>query len=132
MTLKSLGLRIQLGHEVGDPCVNPSTCADDDFVVIDNNGIHEVGVNFCNCTEADDHTKQLLQARWFPATVQQPKTAATFNSLEFYHLLTFESKSSVFEFHNTLSRVTDNSGTVSIPVSPFKNVTRLMLITASV
>lgn len=117
MTLKSLGLRIQLGHEIGDPCVNPVGCADDDFVVLDMNGIHEVALNFCNCTKADDPTKQLLRACWFPAMVQQPKTAATFRCMEFFHLLTFESKSSVFEFHNTLVRLTDNSGTVKVPVS---------------
>ena len=112
-----MGLCIQLGHEVGDPCINPITGMDDDFVVLDVTGIHEVGLNFCNCTKADNHTKQLLRVKWFPTTVQEPKTVATFNCLRFFHLLTFKSKSSVFEFHNTLSRLTDNSGIHNVPVS---------------
>lgn len=102
---------------MGECCINPTTCTNDDFVVLDGNGIHEVGLNFCGCTKAQDHTKQLLRARWFPATVQQPKTAATFNCLELFHLLKFKSKSSVFEFYNTLSRLTDNTGIGNVPVS---------------
>lgn len=102
--------------------MNPVSCADDDFVVLDLTGIHEVGVNFCHCTKADDPTKQLLRAKWFPATVKEPKTAATFACLEFFHLLTFESKASVFEFHNTLSRLTDNARAKNVPVSSISSI----------
>lgn len=116
-SLKALRLRIQLGHEPGDPCVNPSYCADDDFVVLDLNGIHKVGINLCGCTKAQDLPRQLLCARLFPATVEQPKTAVTFNCMEFFHILTFESKASMFEFHNTLSRLMDNFGGHDVPVS---------------
>jgi hypothetical protein len=56
--------------------------------------------------------------RWFPATVLQPKSAATFNVLEFFHLLTFESKASGFEFYHTISRLTDNTGVHHVKVSP--------------
>lgn len=36
--------------------------------------------------------------------------------LEFFHLLTFDSKASVFEFYRTLTRRSDNTGTFHIPV----------------
>lgn len=110
VTLKSLGLRIQLGHTVHDSCVNPSAAFADGFVVVDINGVHEVGLDFCNCETAKPHFTQLLRYRWFPATVEHPKTAATLRVLQHFHLLMFESKASVFEFYNTLARLTDNTG----------------------
>lgn len=79
--------------------------------------MHEIGLDYCRCGEAVDLSCQLLRARLYPATVQAPKTAATFNVLEFFHLLTFESKTSVFEFFRTLSRRTDNTGVLKVPVS---------------
>ncbi|KAG6905142.1 hypothetical protein DXG01_004559 [Tephrocybe rancida] len=41
--LKSLGLRVQLGHPRGIPCSNPQSSPGDDFVVIDVRGIHSLG-----------------------------------------------------------------------------------------
>ncbi|KAJ7222855.1 hypothetical protein B0H12DRAFT_1241055, partial [Mycena haematopus] len=102
-TLKKLGLRIQLGHAV-----------DDDFVVIDIHQIHEVGVDFCGCETAQPRDVQLLRARWYPATGKSPRTAATFSVLRRYHLTTLESKCSVSEFYNSLSRGTDNTGTARV------------------
>jgi hypothetical protein len=110
ISLKSLGLRIQLGHAVGEICCNACPAYNDDFVIIDNNGIHEVGLNFCGCGTAQTRTNQLLRARLFPATVVDPKSAATFRVLEQYHLLSFESKASVFEFYQGLSHLTENIG----------------------
>ncbi|KAJ7434610.1 hypothetical protein B0H11DRAFT_1757333, partial [Mycena galericulata] len=115
-TLKALGLRIQLGH--GKPgkgrrgrCVLASEAVDDDFVVVAGNGIHEVALDFCNCVTAQPHDIQLMRARWFPATGKNPRTAATFQVLRRYHLMTLESHCSGAEFYNTLARETDNSGT---------------------
>ena len=120
ITLRQIGLRIQLGHSLGDTCINPKSAPGGTFVVIDINGIHEVGLDFCECHEMEDHPKQLLRARWFPATVSSPQTAATFNVLEYFQLLTFESKASVFEYLNSLSRRTNNSGIKDRPVSIFR------------
>ncbi|KAF5375506.1 hypothetical protein D9615_009182 [Tricholomella constricta] len=109
-SLKSLGLRIQLGHRVGEACSNPKPAFANDFVVVHVNGIHEVALDFCDCQTAQLHFIQLLRFRWFPATVTQPKSAATFSVLKHFHLLTFESKASSFEFYNALARLTDNVG----------------------
>ncbi|KZP31898.1 hypothetical protein FIBSPDRAFT_944525 [Athelia psychrophila] len=114
-TLKALGLRIQLGHSVGELCINPIPTAGDDFVIVDTNGIHQVALDYCGCASAKVATVQLLRARLYPATVQAPKTAATFNMLEFFHRLTFQSKASAFECYYTLARRTDNTGTLHIP-----------------
>jgi hypothetical protein len=86
-------------------------------VVIDNNGIHQVGVDYCSCEKAFPLVEQVLRARWYPATSTNPKSAATFSVLEYFHLLTFESKASVFEFIKSLMRRVDNTGTVDVPVS---------------
>ncbi|KAJ7447499.1 hypothetical protein B0H11DRAFT_2162118 [Mycena galericulata] len=115
-TLKTLGLRIQLGHGKQGKgrrglCVLPSAAVDDDFVVVSPNGIHEVALDFCNCSTAQPHDIQLMRARWYPATGKNPRTAGTFSVLRRYHLMTLESKCSGLEFYNSLARETDNSGT---------------------
>jgi hypothetical protein len=46
-----------------------------------------------------------------------PKSAATFRVMKLFHLLSFESKCSSYEFYNTLSRYTDNIGVNSPRVS---------------
>ncbi|KAG2037090.1 hypothetical protein BDR03DRAFT_934153 [Suillus americanus] len=113
-TLKQLGLRIQLGHSAGQRCRKPKPAFDDDFTVIDVHGIHDVTLDFCNCEYASSHYKQILRTRWFPATSTDPRTAATFTVLEHFHLLSFESKVSAFEFYHCVARRSDNTGVKSI------------------
>lgn len=117
-SLKALGLVMQLGHSLGTRCINPRPAPGDRFIILHTNGIHDVALNFCACPTAETDTVQLLRAGLYPATTQSPETAASIIALEFYHILTFESKASAFEFHNTLSRLTDNTGTIDVPVSP--------------
>lgn len=105
-----LGLRVQLGHTARETCSNPVRAPGGDFVVLDINGIHEVGLDFCGCQMSKLHFVQLLRYGWFPASVDRPKTAATFSMLKFFQMLNFESKASPFEFHSTLARLTDNVG----------------------
>ncbi|KAH9477994.1 hypothetical protein JR316_0010227 [Psilocybe cubensis] len=111
---KSLGLRIQLGHADGI-CEVPIPAFNDSFVIISVNGIHEVALDYCGCTMAQSRPTQLLRSRLFPSTVSDPKTAATFEVLEYFQLLSFNTKSSGFEFYQTLSRLTDNTGTKPPP-----------------
>ncbi|KAG2128889.1 uncharacterized protein EDB93DRAFT_1095805, partial [Suillus bovinus] len=47
ISLKALGLRIQLGHVTGQQCFNPRHAFNDDFVIIDTFGIHKVSLDFC-------------------------------------------------------------------------------------
>ena len=83
---------------------------DNDFIVTDTNGIHEVGLDFCDCGTPQPWFVQLLRFRWWPATTSNPKSAATFRVLKHFQLLSFESKTSAFKFYNTLARATDNTG----------------------
>jgi hypothetical protein len=108
--LKELGLRVQLGHPTGQRCSNPSPAFNNDFIVLDDHGIHSISLDFCNCESADLTTTQLLRFRWFPATVINPKTAVTFRLLEHFQLQSFEGKTTPFEFYNALARETDNTG----------------------
>ncbi|KAJ7448387.1 hypothetical protein FB451DRAFT_1533078 [Mycena latifolia] len=117
-TLKSLGLRVQLVHTRGEICPGviartpeEAAAADSDsFCIVDNNAIHEVAVDFCTCGTAPARTVQLLRARLYPATSLRPRSAATFRVLRKFHMLSFESKCSAYEFYNALARNTNNTG----------------------
>ncbi|KAG1724932.1 uncharacterized protein EDB91DRAFT_1331171 [Suillus paluster] len=113
-SLKTLGLHIQLGHTTGQKCLNPQHAFNDDFVVVDTRSIHEVALDFCNCATAESHMQQLLRISWFPSTTSDPKTAATFSVLEQYHLLSFESKISTYEFYHALRQMSDNTGLLPV------------------
>ncbi|KAJ7301491.1 hypothetical protein DFH08DRAFT_827531 [Mycena albidolilacea] len=82
----------------------------DDFCIVDSNGVHEVGIDFCSCSLAETHDVQLLRARLYPATTTNPATAATFRILRDFHLLSLEAKCSAHHFYNKLARQTNNSG----------------------
>jgi hypothetical protein len=97
-------------------CLNAQVANSDDFVIIDVHGVHEIGLDFCGCETAQIHYIQLLRARLFPATSAEPRTAATFAVLEMFHLLSFESKVSAYEFYHSLARRSDNTGITTIKV----------------
>jgi hypothetical protein len=89
----------------------------DDFCIVDSNGVHEVALDFCSCSRAEDHDIQLLRARLYPATTTNPATAATFRVLRDFHLLSLEAKSSAHHFYNKLARQTNNNGVFQPRVS---------------
>jgi hypothetical protein len=117
IALKDLGLRIQLGHPSGESCDLPLPAKGDSFLIIDTNGIHEVGLDFCSCERATNILSQLLRYKLFPATIHNPQTAATFRVLKRFHILSFESKCSTHEFYRSLARETDNTGLLHVRVS---------------
>ena len=110
-TLKKIGLRLQLGH-CGGPCPMPGRM-NSKMIVGDVTGFHEVRVCFCSCYSSDGSClyvwQQLLQLGWFPATHNRPTTVFTFHLLIFLHQLNLQVKTSLYDFHRTLWRVTDNS-----------------------
>ncbi|KAK7443180.1 hypothetical protein VKT23_015778 [Stygiomarasmius scandens] len=99
----------------GEACPCPESSAGGLFVVGARNGIHEINLRFCGCRGWADKTGQLLQARLFPATVDNPQTAFTFKCLEQFQMLNFVSKITPFEFYTTLMRLTDNTFTAKVP-----------------
>ncbi|KAJ7446041.1 hypothetical protein B0H11DRAFT_2162501 [Mycena galericulata] len=110
-SLKTLGLCIQLGHPPGQRCANPQA-GNQDFVVIHDNSIHEVAVDFCGCDRENAGLPyiQLLRAGWYPATEHRPQTAATFVVLNKFHLHTLQAKTTAYDFYSVLERLTDNTG----------------------
>ncbi|KAF8873430.1 hypothetical protein BD779DRAFT_1613676 [Infundibulicybe gibba] len=92
-SLKALGYQFQLGHRVGEKCLSPQPVFADSFVIIDVNGVHEVALDFCNCE-----------------TAQLDFSACTFRALKHFHLLSFESKISGFEFYRALACFSNNTG----------------------
>ncbi|KAG2105070.1 uncharacterized protein F5147DRAFT_746489 [Suillus discolor] len=103
-SLKMLGLQVQLGHPIGQQCILLQPAFNNDFVLIDMNGIHEIGLDFCRCETSETHVKQLLRYGWFPSTSTDPRTAAMFRLLNFYQILSFESKALAYEFYHSLDR----------------------------
>ncbi|KAJ7017626.1 hypothetical protein C8F04DRAFT_1279060 [Mycena alexandri] len=111
-TLRELGLRIQLGHWYTreQRCPVPERARKDGFVIISEDGVHNVGLDFCGCGHSGSRAEQLLRAQLFPATADKPRTAATFSVMRRFHLLSFESKCSAYHFYQSLARATDNTG----------------------
>ncbi|KAJ6484283.1 hypothetical protein DFH09DRAFT_1252934 [Mycena vulgaris] len=128
VSLKSLGLRFFLGRELhpNRVCPRPQRAPGKKFVVIDNKGLHEVELYYCACGKGPSFAVQLLRVKWLPSTGKQPRTAATFNVLRQYHLLSLESKCSMGEFYNSLVRLTNNTGEPpATRYQEFINMTRI-------
>ncbi|KAJ7472822.1 hypothetical protein FB451DRAFT_1035953 [Mycena latifolia] len=109
----------KLGHWHGSEriCPNLDRAVGDDFVIVDVSGVHEVGLDFCGCGSGGAQTVQLLRANLYPATTSYPRSATTFNALRRFHILSFESKCSAYEFYHSLARETDNTGLKVVKVS---------------
>src|SRR5580704_16592722 len=98
MSLTDLGYVIQLGHN-GDTCLCPSPICQN-FTVVDTSCIHHVNLRFCECHATPGgsyHCIQLLGICWLPATCHCPTSAFTFDVLESFHMLTLQSKMSVYD-----------------------------------
>ncbi|KAJ7503647.1 hypothetical protein B0H11DRAFT_2222275 [Mycena galericulata] len=76
VTLKTAGLRTQLGHRLNDFC--PERIPDNDFVILDTDGLHEVAIDYCSCEPRRSHGIQLRDARFFPSGDSSPRTAVAF------------------------------------------------------
>ncbi|KAJ7810812.1 hypothetical protein B0H14DRAFT_3756648 [Mycena olivaceomarginata] len=116
--LKSLGLRVQLLHPPGVVCTS-RRAGPNNFILYDLSGVHEVAVDFCGC-RTDDGTPeggepverriQLLRACWWPATIDAPKTCATFSVLKLFQVLNCLGKLSAYDFLRGLEKCTINNG----------------------
>ncbi|KAJ7754133.1 hypothetical protein B0H14DRAFT_2405084 [Mycena olivaceomarginata] len=112
VSLKTLGLHVQLGHSYGQTCKTPIP-AHKNFMVIHTNGMHKVGVDFCGCVDEEivgSRRQQLLRRSWFPATAKEPKTCSTFRVLDMFHTMTLQGKVTTYDFYSGLEKLTDNSG----------------------
>ena len=110
MLLGSLGLTLQLGHPEGDPCPYPSK--KHQLTVFDLSGVHQVVVQFCTCDpiNAAARREQLIDETWFPATLVRPNTVFTFTLLDFFHQLQTQNKTNLYDFYNSIVRLSDSAG----------------------
>ena len=110
--LAALGLTVQLGHFPGAPCLYPIP-GPVDFMVLHTNGWHPVNIAYCQCNQATrpgTQIQQLLRYELYPATTGDPTTCATFRALEMYHILTLQSKITVYDYYLSMNNLTDNTG----------------------
>ncbi|KAF7331292.1 CxC2 domain-containing protein [Mycena kentingensis (nom. inval.)] len=98
------------GHATGHRCPIPRR-GRNDFVVIGDDGIHDVAADFCGCYTTDDvDFVQVLRAGWFPSTTSAPRTAATFTCLERFQTLSLHGKTSAYDFYAALETLTNGAG----------------------
>ncbi|KAJ7069033.1 hypothetical protein B0H15DRAFT_925884 [Mycena belliarum] len=121
--IAGLGHIIQLGHN-GRPCSAPTPARG--FTVVDGNGVHSTKIAFCGCREQPpDKVQQLMRARLFPATTDEPRTAFTFSVLKEFSLHNLESKKAAYDYLGALLRLSDNGFTADIP-NPYANFLRVV------
>ncbi|KAJ7650554.1 hypothetical protein FB45DRAFT_730946 [Roridomyces roridus] len=104
--LPGVGLVYQLGHG-GFPCQKPR--AVNHMVVLDSTGVFTLDVHYCGCRPWDDtsNVDQLLDNGWYPATIIDPATCATFRVLEEFRLLNVVGNISAHDYIGTLERLSD-------------------------
>ncbi|KAJ7749127.1 hypothetical protein B0H16DRAFT_1319479, partial [Mycena metata] len=113
---KDLGLRFQIGHRKGEDCPLVPLTPVNDFVVLDNNGIHEINIDFCGCLGAPCQVAQLLNVGWYPATSKDPQTVATLSLLRRFHTLNLQARLPAYDFYNSLALLRNGSGLRATPV----------------
>jgi hypothetical protein len=116
-----MGLRVQLGHRLGNVCKSPQS-GHSTFTVIHNNSIHAVALDYCGCKDkviVGSRRQQLLRRSWYPATHREPRTCTTFVGLETFHIMTLQGKVTTYDYYSGLEKLTDNTGLVKVRVSVF-------------
>ena len=119
--MQSLGLVIQLGHPLGEACPAPSP-SPRASLVIHTNGFHPVTLQYCQCSQlaaAGDTTEQLIRSELYGATLTDPSTFCTLRVLEYFHLLTLQSKITAYDYYMSLQKLTDVTGLQKRYVSMF-------------
>lgn len=89
----------------------------DVIVIVDCSGVYQRRIGWCNCREAPARYLQLLRSRLYPASLKRPKTAFTFNVLEYFHVDAVECKTSAMNFFTKLRRLSNYMVPDSVPVN---------------
>lgn len=109
ISLRSLGLRYQLGHIPGDYCSAPKA-GHTNFMVINNDALHSVAIDYCGCPGSPVHHAQLLEIGWWPSTTQEPQTVGTFNALRQFHVINLRGHLSPTDYYRAIEELTDGTG----------------------
>lgn len=113
--LSALGYPLRIGHH-GQACEHAT--APVRFEVFADTGPHALLIQFCgHFDKVGNKVDQLLEARLFPCSFDDTKSAIVFNVLRQFQILHLESKIAAFDYCGALRRLADNSFTETVPVS---------------
>jgi hypothetical protein len=106
-------------------CTNPIPCHTQ-MLVIHTNGIHDVAIQYCDCTRKIPYHLQLLRRGIFPASQQSVRTCASFELLDMLHTFSLTTKASTYDFYRGLEKLTNNTG-INPPKSRYRALLRMIL-----
>jgi hypothetical protein len=94
------------------------------MTVIDTTGIHRIHYRFCGCDRSDkaNNLVQFLRNGWYPASITDPDTCATFKVLDLFCQLNIIGNMNARDFMTSLERLTDataGTGLKWLPASTF-------------
>jgi hypothetical protein len=115
VSLRALGLRYQLGHGVCELCPFPQP-GHKDFVVVAENGIHEIALDFCGCPTGQERFVQILESGWWPSTPKDPQSAFTNSCLRTFHILNLQGRLPPTDYYRGLEQMSNGNGMNSCPV----------------
>jgi hypothetical protein len=106
-SLFHLQLPVYISHHShhGAQCPHSTTPAD--VVVVHTNRIHHINTHFCPL-EVLDKAMVLFEAKLFPASLRNLRMVFTFDMLQTYQMMNFESCTSMWDYFDLLVRLTDN------------------------
>jgi hypothetical protein len=106
-TLSKQGYVFHL-HPGNRPCTALSTSIKyiSKFVIVDSGSIHTFSVQTCACTQ-ETTANQLIATGLFPATFSDPRTAFTFDALDYYLLDNTICHTTAYSFHEKLRHRTN-------------------------
>ncbi|KAJ3710096.1 hypothetical protein C8R42DRAFT_648974 [Lentinula raphanica] len=110
---------VQLGHH-GQPCPTLDNPKPVKFTVVHSNGVHGTRISFCNCGSGS-RVEQLMRARLFPSSLEEPQIAFTFTVMREYDIHSLQGKIPAYDYVLSLRRLTDNihMDRVNDPYQPF-------------
>jgi hypothetical protein len=118
-SLQAIGFVLYLGHG-GLRCPANDWLEDEngggEFTVVDMDGVYNHKMVWCGCTNAPQRWKQLLQMKLYPASVQFPRTAFTFQLLRYYNIDILECSATASSFMSKLRRLTNLYHPLTVPV----------------
>ncbi len=88
--------------------------------------MHHIVLDYCGCERQLPKLVQLLRRGWYPTSQRVPRTVASFQLLEFLHLLSLCAKTSVYDFSHMLEKLTTNMG-MGVPKSHYKALMHMLL-----
>ena len=90
------------------------------------------GIQFCHCEGGVLQVIQLSDHRYFPGTMVQPETVFSFGVLENFHAHMLSSKKSLYDYHDTLVKMTNAAFPQNVPVHVAESLSPFVLISIRV